>query len=289
MPSLAASSSELSVGRVWPQHQALLTLIKDRVENPNRRSFKWLDLACGRGQILTNIGHVLSPENCSKIEYRGFDVVQGYCLQAERIAKEFFPNAQIQVCEIDKFELHLEPEESFDAITLTNTVHEITPEQVAAIFVSTLCRVNDDGIVFMYDMESLPALELGAIPWLGKEVEQVVHRLLLEAGENTYRPTVATWPHKTCIGWNIQLNRSHLTVTPDAVQSRRAEMIKGASGLIRDLLGKRLLDINQALSSVSRYAEGDGAEQSDVQRLAYDFWAISRALGLPLRVSMGAT
>lgn len=288
MPSLAASSSELSYGRVWPQHQAVLTLIKDRVEDPHRQSFKWLDLACGRGQILSNIGRVLSKDNCSKIEYRGFDVVQDYCLQAERVAKELFPNAQIQVCEIDKFELLLEPEEQFDAITLTNTVHEISPEQVASTFVSTLCRVSDDGIVFMYDMESLPALELGAIPWLGKEVEQVFHRLLSVAGEDTYFPTVATWPHKTCVGWNIQLNRSHLNVTAETLRSRREGMLSGASSLIRELLGKRLLDINQALSTASRYADRDGDEHADVQRLTYDYWAISRALGLPLTVSTGA-
>lgn len=244
-------------------------------------------MACGRGQILTNIGRVLSQDNRSKIVYRGFDVVQGYCLQAERIAKEFFPNPLVQVCEIDKFELHLEPEESFDAITLTNTVHEITPEQVAATFASTLCRVSGNGIVFMYDMESLPTMELGAIPWLGKEIEQVVHRLLLESGESTYRPTVATWPHRSCVGWNLQLNRSHLTVPPEALQLRRAQMVAGASGLIRELLGKRLSDVHQALSTASRYAERDGDEQADVQRLLYDYWAISRALGLPLTVPTG--
>lgn len=287
MPSLADSSADLSSDRVWPQHQAVLTLIKDRVEDPSKTSFKWLDLACGRGQILSNIGRVLSSETCSKIEYRGFDVVQEYCLQAERKAKEFFPSAQIQVCDIDKFELYLEPDEQFDAITFTNTVHEITPEQLAATFASTLCRVGPEGFLFMYDMESLSELELGAIPWSGKEIEQVLHRLLKEAGESAYLPSVSTWPHKTCIGWNIQVNRTHLRVPPNVLETKRPEMERGVSGLIRELLGKRLLDIHQALCIASRYGLDGAGEHVDAQRLTYDFWAIARVLGLPLVISSG--
>lgn len=287
MPSIADSAADLSSDRVWPQHQAVLTLIKDRVEDPAKTSFKWLDLACGRGQILSNIGRVLTSEMCSKIEYRGFDVIQEYCLQAERKAKEFFPTAQIQVCDIDKFELYLDPKEQFDAITLTNTVHEITPDQLALTFASTLCRVGPEGFLFMYDMESLSELELGAIPWSGKEIEQILHCLLKEAGESEYCPSVSTWPHKTCIGWNIQVNRTHLKIAANVLDTRRNDMQNGASKLIRELLGKRLLDIHNALCTASRYgAEGVG-EHVDVQRLTYDFWAISRVLGIPLALSLG--
>lgn len=282
MQSLAASNAELTVDRVWPQHQAVLTLIKDRVEDPDRNSFKWLDLGCGRGQILANLGRVLSRDTCSKIEYVGFDVVQDHCRQAEKFAKDLFASAQIQVCDIANFELYLAEGQRFDAVTLTNTVHEITPEQVAATFVAALCRVNGDGFVFMYDMESLPKLELGAVPWLGKEIERIFHCLLKSAGETTYLPTVSTWPHRTCIGWNLQINRNHLRVPDETLELRRGAMNSGASKLIRELLTKRLLDIHQALTVASRYGSESGEEHADIQRLAYDFWAIARVLGIPL-------
>lgn len=285
MPSLAASSAEFAVDRIWPQHQAVLTLIKDRVEDPHKDSFKWLDLGCGRGQILANIGRVLSRDSCSKIQYTGFDVVQDHCLQAEKFAKDLFADAQIQVCDIEKFELYLGTDELFDAVTLTNTVHEITPEQVAATFVAALCRVNGDGFVFMYDMESLPRLELGAVPWLGKEIEHVFHRLLESAGETIYLPTVSTWPHKSCVGWNLQINRNHLQIPTETLNSRRVVMESGASQIIRELLAKRLLDIHQALTVASRYGLESGEEHTEIQRLTYDFWAIARVLGFPLNLS----
>lgn len=285
MPSLANSNADFAPDRVWPQHQAALTLIKNRIEDPGLVSFSWLDLACGRGQILANIGRVLSKESCAKIRYEGFDVVQEFCLKAERLANSFFSTARIQVSEIDKFELLLEPNEQFDVITLTNSVHEISPSQVASTLVSALSRANERGIVFVYDMESLPNLELGAIPWLGAEIEQVLHCLLREAGETSYLPTVATWPHKSCIGWHLQVNRGHIRVSEAELRSRRGAMVEAATGVIRALLEKRLLDIHQALTALSRYGSGSAEETIEIQRLTYDYWAISRALGGPLVIS----
>lgn len=285
MPSLASSNADFTPDRVWPQHQAALTLIKNRVEDPRLISFSWLDLACGRGQILANISRVLSKESCAKIRYEGFDVVQEFCLKAERLANTFFSSARIQVSEIDKFELLLEPNDQFDVITLTNSVHEISPTQVASTLVSALTRANASGIVFVYDMESLPDLELGAIPWHGTEIQQIVHCLLREAGETSYSPTVATWPHKSCVGWHLQINRSHIRVSEADLMSRRTAMVETATSVIRALLEKRLLDIHQALTALARFGSGSTEETIEIQRLAYDYWAISRALGGPLVMS----
>ena len=285
MPSLADSNADYVPDRVWPQHQAALTLIKHRIEDPNLTSFSWLDLACGRGQILANIGRVLSKETCAKIRYEGFDVVQEFCLKAEQLANTYFLSARIQVSEIDKFELLLEPDDQFDVVTLTNTVHEISPQQVAGTLVSALSRANPSGILFMYDMESLPNLELGAVPWQGAEIEQILHCLLRAAGETSYLPTVATWPHKSCVGWHLQVNRGHIQVSGDDLKMRRGQMLEAATNVIRALLEKRLLDVHQALTALSRYGSGSGEETLEIQRLTYDYWAISRALGGPLIVS----
>ncbi len=76
-------------------------------------------------------------------------------------------------------------------------------------------------------------------------------------------------------------------MSPDVLETKRLEMEKGVSSLIRELLGKRLLDIHQALCIASRYGLDGAVEHIDAQRLTYDFWAIARVLGLPLVISSG--
>lgn len=286
MPSIFDSSAVYHPGRVLPQHQAVLTLIKDRVENPEMSKFSWLDLACGRGQIIANCNFIFSEECCQKIEYLGIDVIQEYCLQTEREACSIFQNVRTIVCEIDQFERFLDPHQLFDVVTLTNTVHEITPEQIAKTFVAGLCRLKYNGIMFIYDMESLPDPELGAIPWDGKDIEQVFHSVLKVAGIKTYYPAVSIWPHKSCKCWHMQINRSHLKITPKALKARRKQMIDIASDKLRFLLKKRLIDIHQALSAACRYGAESDEEQIEIERLLYYFWSISRALGNHIKIPL---
>ena len=71
---IADSNAVLMASRVFPQHQAALGLIKQLVQDPRKKKINWLDLACGRGQILANIENIISSSRLDKITYFGFDV-----------------------------------------------------------------------------------------------------------------------------------------------------------------------------------------------------------------------
>jgi hypothetical protein len=53
---------------------------------------------------------------------------------------------------------------------------------------------------------------------------------------------------------------------------------------INDVLQVKLNETHTALSVLSRYGSSTDEERREAQRLAYDFWAIARSLGLPERL-----
>ncbi len=48
---IADSRAVLLPGRVLPQHQTAVSLVKVMTQDPLIKRIRWLDLACGRGQI----------------------------------------------------------------------------------------------------------------------------------------------------------------------------------------------------------------------------------------------
>lgn len=280
MPSIADSNALCLPERVLSQHQAALTLLKSRLEHPSVTSVCWLDLGCGRGQILLNADRVFGTDKLRKVRYVGVDVNQSFALQAQRAAEQLFADPVIHVCDLHNFERLLSEAEQFDFVSFTNTAHEITPTQLATTLVSSLCRAKPDGEIFLYDMESLPTLELGAIPWIGGEVQEIINAILEAVGEAAYRPDVAVWLHNSCRAWSLHVNRSYFTAAPEVFATNRDGMIRAATRSIASILQHKLLDIHQALDALRRFGSGTPEQFAEKQRLLFDFWAISATLRL---------
>ena len=55
MTGIADSSAFRDRERLLSQHQAALTLLQARLSTPGAPQLRWLDLACGRGQIIVSL------------------------------------------------------------------------------------------------------------------------------------------------------------------------------------------------------------------------------------------
>ena len=187
------SDSEAATSeRTLPQHQAALTLVQSRLSSPALKRFRWLDLACGRGQIIRFLDRNLSAGARAKISYFGFDINNEYARETEILADKLgFASKTIEVGEISKFDRIIDQNASFDFITLTNTVHEVQPDALADILLRTIVRLTEDGVLFIYDMERLSPPELGAVPWTRDEVQKIIFSLLDGLGCTDYRPEVS--------------------------------------------------------------------------------------------------
>jgi SAM-dependent methyltransferase len=278
MTSLADSSAVL-VEINLPQHQAALTLLQGVLSDPACSKLKWLDLACGKGQIVAHLEKNLGVTARSKIELVGYDIENSYSKQAKQLAEsKGLSSCRFEVGALSGFWQNPYTSGPWDFITLTNTAHEIAPESIAEIFIRCIERLDNNGCLFLYDMERLPNPELGAVPWTAAEMQAILMTLLRGLGCATYRPEVGQWEHRSCRGWNAQIKKSHLQL-PSNYSGSIPTAIDLSKKHIHSLLEDRLRRVNDALESLAEYPAETGEEGDQKVALLYEFWAVYRALG----------
>jgi SAM-dependent methyltransferase len=280
LTTIADSSAFRDQGRLLSQHQAALTLLQARLSAPQVLRLSWLDLACGRGQIIGSLDSNLSTEARAKIAFWAYDVDQRYARETHKLAeRQGFASLKTDVGELSNFDRILPKEHLFDFITLTNTVHEIEPVSLATLLATCLGRLGETGTLFIYDMDRINPPELGALPWSRDEVRRIVQRMLDSLGASAYRPEVGLWKHQTCNGWNVQLERQHLGISRNDLTNATQKAILATRAEVVTLLRRKMAECRASLESLTACgATTAEEEQGDKERLLYEFWALSRAL-----------
>jgi ubiquinone/menaquinone biosynthesis C-methylase UbiE len=262
------------------QHQAILTVMHGMLDDPAVTDFGWLDLACGRGQIIGQLEKNLSDDARSKISYTGYDGQNELLSNAAEKAESLkLKSHSFRVGVLSDFPTLISSTSQFDLITFTNTVHEIAPSQIATIIVESLLRLSPTGLLFIYDMESLHHnhLELGAVTWAKTEIQELLRTLSQSLGLTSYVPTVAQWRHTKCNGWNAQIHRNYMGVSNDAIQQRKDEAIVAVRAKVAELLERKLTECRRSLESHTKHKPENQEEVSDIPRLLYDLWGLTRA------------
>ncbi|OKP98635.1 class I SAM-dependent methyltransferase [Paenibacillus sp. P46E] len=277
-----SDSSAIEKDRLLAQHQAALTLLQRALLNPTVNEYKWLDLACGRGQIINHLHEVLERPQRQKISYHGYDIKVDYIAITEKKAENLdLCSVQVQVGQMEQFPTLNSPEVKYDFITFTNTAHEIDFRSLPIVLIEGILRLNDTGCLFVYDMEKLPdlELELGAITWSREEIQELVEVILTELGVTggLQFPT-GRWKHSTVYGWNIQLHREYLGLTDDEINESKGNTIEKSIDKLVELLRRKYISTKSALDAMTKYGPGSKEEATQLQRYLYDFYSLSRAL-----------
>lgn len=279
MVSLADSSAFFDTDRLLAQHQAALTVLQGMLSNPTCQELAWLDLACGKGQIIAHLMDILSETERKKLKFVGFDIENTFTRHAKRIAESVgLGSVNFHIGELSLFWQHNATTGPWRFITLTNTIHEISPEVLAEIVVRCIERLHEQGCLFIYDMDRLPEAELGAVPWSAPEMKSILWTLFKSLGCERYEPSVGKWQHRECNGWNAQLLRANMDLPAD-YRDRIPNAVATTAAIIRDLLAGRLVRVNAALESLAENGSASGEEDDEKLNLLYEFWAVSRALG----------
>lgn len=266
-------------GRVLAQHQAALTLLQRQLSAPDTERLAWLDLACGRGQILAGLRDNLSDQARAKIDFCAYDVKQEYLLETRKTASALgFGTVSDCVGDLADFDRMLPDGERYDFITLTNSVHEVAADRLADVLVDAIRRLGDRGTAFVYDMERIKPPELGALPWKAEDFRSVALALVQGFGEAAYQPEVGRWQHTTVDGWNLQIQREHISVTSEQLDERRKDVIDAMRIAIVNVLRRRLGECQATLEKLTIYGTGTAEEQADREHLLHEHWALTRSL-----------
>jgi len=280
MSSLADSSAVL-VKKILPQHHTAITLLGGFLSAPDVAEIEWLDLACGKGQIISQLEqNVPEPEQRAKIGYHAYDIENQHTRISEKIARGLnFRGVRVEVGEMEHFEKIFPPQQRFSFISFTNTVHELRPAMIGSLLVALLLRLSDNGILYIYDMETLPLPELGAVPWDGDDFKKLLAGIFADLGCHAIPLLlVQRWEHTSCSGWSVNLHRNHLQISDDAIVANSDKAINGARTTIAQILTFRLQSTTEALEALTRFGPDNEEEKRRTTKLLYDFWSLQRAL-----------
>jgi len=277
MTSISDSDAFLNSQRILPQHQSAIQILMNILANPKMENVTWLDLACGKGQILSQLQLNLREEARNKVNYVGFDLNVEFGRLTERVARQLlFRTTHIEYGELENFSAIVR-RQSFDFITLTNTLHEIAPLMVPTILLDCIDHLSADGVLYVYDMESLQPPELGAVPWKCSEIQAILDSLLSAMGMKAYRPFAATWAHSRIQGWSFLIDKklilAELSATP-----YREDATKLANEKVIEILERRRSECHSALESLTRFGATTEKESGQKVDLLYEYWSVQLAL-----------
>jgi ubiquinone/menaquinone biosynthesis C-methylase UbiE len=275
------STAVLDQDRLLAQHQAALTILQSRVQNPKVKDFHWLDLACGRGQIIVHLDSNLTPPARGKITYYIYDVRAGYVSTTRRKADVLGFKLVTQTTDsLGKVDEHFNRQELFDFITFTNTVHELSPKLVAATLVSGVLMLKPKGSLFVYDFETFPPEEheLGAIVWTRAEIQGITCAMLEALGIKNYQPEVGQWRHKSCTGWNIHIEQEHFDCARSELQTNANRAVDATEAAMKAAMRTKYDQTAQILNSFTDNRPETPQEREERTAALFNFWALSRAL-----------
>ncbi|MCW1981211.1 SAM-dependent methyltransferase [Xanthomonas arboricola] len=279
MSLIADSDAVLDGGRILPQHQAALTLLNAKLQDPDVAELRWLDMACGRGQIIAQLLENITPQNRSKLVYVGFDIHVDHTRVAERLASKLsLKDYSFHQGDLTKFSGIVDSHTDFDFITFTNTAHEVSPSDFSRIMLEAILRLSPSGDLFIYDMESLTEPELGALPWNANEIS-VLFKAIFDILEPRFSVQPSTWRHKNCKGWTAVIQRRFVKSDNDMIKLRLDEITSTLKNVVGEILGRRLDECDKALDAYCRFgAETPNDEQEKLSCL-YKFWALHQVIG----------
>jgi SAM-dependent methyltransferase len=277
MALISDSDAVLDIKRILPQHQSAITLLNTILQNPGVTDCFWLDLACGKGQIISQLAENLSDDNRNKLSYTGYDIHVDHTRTAERIASNLNLKA-FAFChgELSLFTNNVNNTQKYDFITCTNTAHELQPGAFAAVVIDSVLRLSTSGQLFLYDMQSLIEPELGALPWRGPEIGVLINSVF-EILESDYKVHPSTWSHSTCKGWSIVVQKQYIAKTDEELLAKRDEISARLDQEIDRILDVRFEECNRLLQSYCRYGTETANDESSKMAALYEFWALHKA------------
>jgi ubiquinone/menaquinone biosynthesis C-methylase UbiE len=275
MNNSIADSDSIKIDTILVPHSNAISLLTHLLNIKKAGKASWLDLACGKGQILNQLGDNLDKYYRSKIDLHLVDLNNESLRCATDVAHKLgLSSIKENVSDIAKYCNDSLEENTFDFITFINTFHEIKPCELSNIITSCLCALKDEGVFYLFDQEKLTERELGAVTWSSVEVSSIINDFL-RICELDYCVYANKWNHKSISSWSIQIQKTHILNSKNAMLREKQELL---TDLIKTTLKSKADANKMALVALTRFGgHTENETENKIQNL-FDYWALSQAM-----------
>lgn len=275
MDNSLADSDSIKMDSILVPHSNAISILTYLLNLNISSDIHWIDLACGKGQILTQLRDNLDNNYRHRIKISLIDLNNESLRIATDIAEKLgFGGVTQKVSDLYSYCNTGLIENSFEYITLINTLHEIKPKELGLLIIKCIVALKDNGVFYIFDQEELPVKELGATTWSSIEISNVLNDYFDKCAID-YRVYANKWNHKTVSSWSLQIQKTNILNTNNL-------KLLSNQAVLESLIQKALIlkaDINKkALTSLTKF--GGSTENEDENKIEnlYDYWALTKAL-----------
>ncbi|MEI2397017.1 class I SAM-dependent methyltransferase [Paenibacillus phytohabitans] len=277
--AIGDSSAVYSEKRVFSQHQSALTLLQHQFSKVLNDNYLWLDLAAGKGQIISSLEDIINPSIMPKIVYHAFDANQIFLDVAMVKASKIDLKADRFIGQMENFPRLVDETPQYNFVSLINVVHEIGPYLFAEVLFEALIRLKEDGVIYVYDMEAIDPLEVGALPLNQLEVLKILETFYSSLG-TSLTPNVSKWQHSTTTSWNFTISIKDLNVSRDSLKENKDQIISSTRQFIQVLIEEKFTRCIRQLDLYTKHQTELVGDDASKIRLLYEFWALNRLRGV---------
>lgn len=250
---------------------------------------KWLDLCCGRGNVLKHITTTLG-ELSRRVKYYGVDINLEHRNECQETIRKMGLNdhlaapPQVFVGDILK-PWNMDQGTQFDIVTLLNVLHEIPPFSIYSVLRNALDRCKYTGLVLIVDMCSLPRLEWQAITWQKEHLLNLMSPLLKQnKGVSLVQHSIpiSIYPRRVDV-WALRLRKSIVRTRVFPKWEWREKDTKHRN-IVKSYLLRKKTGLSEQIETICRdtgellVVGKEKAENENLRKLLLEYWAVSEAL-----------
>ena len=264
--------------RILSQHQAALNHLITIVQNPDKDDVNWLDIGCGQGHPILHLDNCIDEDFQNKINYFGVDLKQDYVQMVRKKCSQLnLKSNDVKVVELSNISSKF-IDKKFDFITLINIIHELNPRILSEILIWSILHLNNDGVIYVHDLEKLEKPEFGAITYTNNEIRKILNELYKLITDKTPQIIVSKWKYSTTTGWSFSFKKSYYDIDDKKLKKSYDKHIKTFEKIVEKILSEKLEMKTKLLISVTEDGYETDEEKNDADLAILDFWALKRAL-----------
>ena len=157
-------------------------------------------------------------------------------------------------------------------------IHELDPLKIFGLITKAITLLNDNGLLFIFDCETIKSPELNSIPWEASEFSSLIGMIFKYFAGCNPADWIASYTLSSTIAWELSFSRNYINIPNEDLITLFTRSKNEARELVFEILNSKKGTCHDNLVALSRSVAETGKESQEAPHALHVFWAVSHYL-----------